>query len=301
LALTTSTSSENISMGGYTNLSIGASTNCLYTGTITTNSTNAYHLGGGGAKLTLSSASNLTGAKSVLIGGKVAFSGRKDYAGSTIFNINSPDRVLTLNSNASIPNCTGISLNSGTLFQNSTTPLACPIMLSTSSGTLGGTGTYNTTIDMRTSGGHLSPGSAGLGTIGTMTIGSAGDLHLGENSVLDFDFSATTPGVGDRIVLAGAGHSTTLDGTLNITCSSDRVPTGGYTVISNIDPALMINNGIDLGIVPAGHNWGVYFASHNGLYDLVITAAPEPGTIVLLATGLLGLLAYAWRKRRNQK
>ena len=25
---------------------------------------------------------------------------------------------------------------------------------------------------------------------------------------------------------------------------------------------------------------------------------PEPGTLVLLATGLVGLLAYAWRKRK---
>ena len=26
--------------------------------------------------------------------------------------------------------------------------------------------------------------------------------------------------------------------------------------------------------------------------------APEPGVLMLLATGLIGLLAYAWRKRR---
>ena len=29
-----------------------------------------------------------------------------------------------------------------------------------------------------------------------------------------------------------------------------------------------------------------------------IASVPEPGAIVLLATGLIGLLAYAWRKRR---
>jgi hypothetical protein len=27
-------------------------------------------------------------------------------------------------------------------------------------------------------------------------------------------------------------------------------------------------------------------------------ATPEPGTVTLLATGLFGLLAYAWRKRK---
>jgi hypothetical protein len=27
-------------------------------------------------------------------------------------------------------------------------------------------------------------------------------------------------------------------------------------------------------------------------------AAPEPGTLALLAAGLMGLLAYGWKKRR---
>ena len=31
---------------------------------------------------------------------------------------------------------------------------------------------------------------------------------------------------------------------------------------------------------------------------ITITPTPEPGTLVLLVTGLLGLLAYAWRKRK---
>ena len=29
-----------------------------------------------------------------------------------------------------------------------------------------------------------------------------------------------------------------------------------------------------------------------------LTYVPEPGTLALLATGLVGLLAYAWRKRK---
>ena len=32
--------------------------------------------------------------------------------------------------------------------------------------------------------------------------------------------------------------------------------------------------------------------------DLTWTVVPEPGTLVLAATGLLALLAYAWRKRK---
>jgi hypothetical protein len=46
----------------------------------------------------------------------------------------------------------------------------------------------------------------------------------------------------------------------------------------------------------------IFGAPGNGNAQVValsgtITAVPEPGTIVLLGAGLLGLLAYAWRKR----
>ncbi|MCD4728661.1 MAG: PEP-CTERM sorting domain-containing protein [Pirellulales bacterium] len=32
--------------------------------------------------------------------------------------------------------------------------------------------------------------------------------------------------------------------------------------------------------------------------NYVLAKIPEPGTLVLLATGLIGLLCYAWRKRK---
>jgi hypothetical protein len=41
----------------------------------------------------------------------------------------------------------------------------------------------------------------------------------------------------------------------------------------------------------SGNNWHMYAASNQ-------VVAPEPSTIVLLVSGLVGLLCYAWRKRK---
>jgi len=45
--------------------------------------------------------------------------------------------------------------------------------------------------------------------------------------------------------------------------------------------------------------FGGQWAIDNGVIDNVrITSSPEPATLTLLVTGLIGLLAYAWRRRR---
>ena len=56
----------------------------------------------------------------------------------------------------------------------------------------------------------------------------------------------------------------------------------------------------------SGHTLKVWFgepivSSGNQQFivdNVRVTETPEPSTMVLLATGLLGLLCYAWRRRR---
>jgi hypothetical protein len=51
-------------------------------------------------------------------------------------------------------------------------------------------------------------------------------------------------------------------------------------------------NGADLNVVLSNYN------SQTSTSGNVTATVPEPATLLLLVTGLLGLLAYGWRKRR---
>ena len=79
-----------------------------------------------------------------------------------------------------------------------------------------------------------------------------------------------------------------------------------HTLSMYVDQALVgtVNTSVFAGGIY--DNWGngaIGFGgdgAHDILLDNVQVGAPvpEPATVVLLVTGLLGLLAYAWRKRK---
>jgi autotransporter-associated beta strand protein len=279
-------SSEPISMGSYASLSIGATGNYTYSGELTpATANNTYRFGGGGGTLTVTGnlvdkTTSPTATRSLVVNGKVTLTGVNTYSGATTVN----SGALTLSGSGSLNSLSAIALKGGVLLQNSTTPLMAPITFT--SGALGGTGTYGNNLSVGS--GHLSPGDGG---VGTLTV--AGNVSLSSNSILDYDFGATA-GVCDRLTVTG---DLTLDGTLNIT-SSDALVHGKYTLFSVYGATGVTDNGLDFGVVPAGHDWAYSIANDNGVYSVIVTAAPEPGTLILLATGLLGILAYAWRKRR---
>ncbi len=57
-----------------------------------------------------------------------------------------------------------------------------------------------------------------------------------------------------------------------------------------------LRRGADGAVTPLGG--GNYEVGLGGGAGMTTVAVPEPSTLALLAAGLAGLLAYAWRKRR---
>ncbi|MEN6558707.1 MAG: autotransporter-associated beta strand repeat-containing protein, partial [Thermoguttaceae bacterium] len=212
--------------------------------------------------------------------GMLTLTGSNSFSGTTTVS----EGTLRLSGSGSINGSGSITLDGGALMQDSSVALTRVITF-TSSGTLGGTGAYTRTgANVSIGSGHLSPGDGGIGTF-TMNCGTA---TLASDSVLDYDFG-TTSGSCDSIVVNG---TLVLDGTLNISCSGS-LPGGDYVIFSATS---IVDNGLVLGTHPSGHTYTINVTGTT----VTVHAAPEPGTIVLLMIGLVGLATYAWRKKKNE-
>lgn len=127
------------------------------------------------------------------------------------------------------------------------------------------------------------------GNIGTLADSTETSLLLftGSGTV---DYFATNPG---RWVALNQAYNTTGWNTLVIT----HVNTAGSDYKVSINGAAFES----IGSYGAGNWSGVELDSPgNGLKSLYVdsVAVPEPATITLFSIGMVGLLAYAWRKRK---
>ncbi len=75
-----------------------------------------------------------------------------------------------------------------------------------------------------------------------------------------------------------------------------NTPTGCFVGLVSTNPAVTVSSLVFYGDAAGDPGRGDPFVYNTSYGTSRVT--PEPSTLVLLATGLLGLLAYAWRKRR---
>jgi autotransporter-associated beta strand protein len=166
------------------------------------------------------------------------------------------------------------AINQGELLVNGS--LVSPVSVN-SGGTLGGAG--NLTSVTVNAGAHLAPGNFNTGTL---ILGGSLDFEGGE-----FDIA----GAGSSLTGLSIAGNLILDNAPTLIFSGSLAP-GTYTIASyggTLSGQFAAPN------LPAGDtiNYGTGSSS-----SITLTAVPEPGTLVLLAGGALGLLVYGWKKRK---
>ena len=132
---------------------------------------------------------------------------------------------------------------------------------------------------------EIAPG--GIGSIGTLTIGS-----LLTSSKLTLNFDLTTPGGSGDLLTITNGLTVGQGTPITFGTNPPTVP-GEYPLIGGNYGTPNLSY-FDLPAAPVGETYSL--ATVGGYIDLVVV--PEPSTFALLGIGAIGLLGWAWRRRR---
>ena len=121
-------------------------------------------------------------------------------------------------------------------------------------------------------------------------------MSMDSNATLQFQIDGGTWG---STISFDAGIPVTLGGTIELGLAPGVDPSSlvGDTWQlfdwTGVTPSGSFANIVSA--LPAGYAWNT-----SALYTLGdVTLVPEPSTFVLLAAGAIGLLGYAWRRRRQ--
>ncbi|MDY0170167.1 MAG: autotransporter-associated beta strand repeat-containing protein, partial [Thermoguttaceae bacterium] len=203
------------------------------------------------------------------------------YSGSVGSLTKRGDGLLVFTNNNTYVGPTTVA--AGTLLVNGSLHASSAVTVE-DGGTLGGTGTIGGPTSIE-AGGTLATGAS----VGTLTFGS--DLTLEEGAIWDWEFIDSTPGNYDQAIGDnGAALILPTDATtpimLNIFGDAGGHWVKWYDEFTIFDGAV---ENFDAGLFDLvnhsdwAHGWQIFSDGQN----LVLTAVPEPGAIVLLVFGLL--------------
>jgi autotransporter-associated beta strand protein len=213
-------------------------------------------------------------------------------SGGTLDKINLP---LSFNSPTAINVAVGSTLEIGN-----------PVNLNGQTVTLSGGGTLQCDVNFSASSGTLRA-NAGAVAIGAEAIVSPALLDIAGNAQLSgagtiqgdviYESSAASLFAG---AIAGAGSSLVLNangGSLTLTGSNTYG--GGTEVLSGTLIAAGDESLPDGGSLTVGAGAAAMLDAPSLAASPAVAAVPEPSTIALFGAGLMGLMAYGWRRRRR--
>lgn len=174
--------------------------------------------------------------------------------------------------------------------------------ISLQAGTLSGTGTIQGTV--QNSGGLLLPGNNGLGML---TI--KGQYAQGFGGTFGVNLAGLSQGVTyGLLAVQGTGAAVTLGGSLKVGLLNGFSPSLGNTFGILTCTGCTISGGLrnlSLPTLASGLDWSVRFVDGLGTLQLAVVStpipgsgAPEPGTLLLVGAGFVGLVG--WRRKQTR-
>lgn len=160
----------------------------------------------------------------------------------------------------------GTTVSGGTLLVNNTSGSGTGTgSVSVNGGTLGGNGTISGAVTVgSSSSATLSPGSAGSGSIGTLTLSST--LTLGSSSTASMEINKS--GMTDTADKVAASGAVSYGGALNVTATGDTLASGdSFTLFTGSGFSGWFGS-VTVPTLAAGISWDTNKLATNGVLDI---------------------------------